>query len=400
MSRIVRAVIVLLVCTQVAILLFAVKLHVNLNGELQSDQVTSVPPFQTGSHSIRLVCLIPYVGERLPSWFDAFAASAKSAAHIADFLVFLTSAPPRETPENVKLIYMPINNLADRILRLGDSHHDSSDDLVQEMASLLDRQPYILVEFKPALGSIFPDYLEGYSHWAFADLDILMGKLHRLATPNILHNFDIYTSSFGDNYRVYLRGQLTIHRNDAFINNLWRRCEHLRNIKNRVVAYVQNGRGKWALESAEGCYSKVVVTSNASVLISPSQMSDMLRAPSRIDQEVLVIGDRIIQCYEYPIDIGDAQTRASLIELLYDANDMTPLPRVEDVDHSIFNDNDNRNVKWRPISRRDYRCEEWFSPGFETCLDVVPPGAQIRCKSDEYEVQDGKLMPYQYYIFI
>jgi hypothetical protein len=33
--------------------------------------------------------------------------------------------------------------------------------------------PYCLVEFKPALGHIFADYLQDYTHWGCYDLDIL-----------------------------------------------------------------------------------------------------------------------------------------------------------------------------------------------------------------------------------
>lgn len=33
--------------------------------------------------------------------------------------------------------------------------------------------------------------------------------------------------SFGDQYRAYLRGQLTIHKNNIAVNRIWAGCDHL-----------------------------------------------------------------------------------------------------------------------------------------------------------------------------
>lgn len=40
--------------------------------------------------------------------------------------------------------------------------------------------------------------------------------------------------SFGDQYRAYLRGQLTIHKNDYHVNRIWRGCTHLTNYSERL----------------------------------------------------------------------------------------------------------------------------------------------------------------------
>ena len=40
------------------------------------------------------------------------------------------------------------------------------------------RNPRQLVEFKPAIGVVFQEYLRNYSHWAFGDFDILMGDMN------------------------------------------------------------------------------------------------------------------------------------------------------------------------------------------------------------------------------
>jgi len=58
---------------------------------------------------------------------------------------------------------------------------------------------------QPALGHIYRDYLKGYSHWGYADIDVLMGDLRRYLDPQELQDYDVLTFSYGDQYRGYLR---------------------------------------------------------------------------------------------------------------------------------------------------------------------------------------------------
>lgn len=56
------------------------------------------------------------------------------------------------------------------------------------------QSPYFIVEFKPALGWLFREYLREYSHWAFGDLDVLFGNLRNgWLEPDELKDFDIIT---------------------------------------------------------------------------------------------------------------------------------------------------------------------------------------------------------------
>lgn len=56
------------------------------------------------------------------------------------------------------------------------------------------QSPYYLVEFKPALGWLFREYLREYTHWAYGDLDVLFGDMRRgWLEPNELQDFDIIT---------------------------------------------------------------------------------------------------------------------------------------------------------------------------------------------------------------
>lgn len=210
----------------------------------------------------RVACLIPYIGSSLPPWFDAFAFTAQSSAPQFDYFIFVTEVPDRELPPNVKLIRMLSTNLYERIAKIDnrESSIKNFNETVLSVKSLIERFPYVLVEFKPCFGYIFADYIYSYSHWAIADLDVLLGETHKMITPEVLEHYDIYTSSFGDNFRFYMRGQLTIHKNNDYVNNLWRGCSHLSNLSDRLLSFSNSGMRQWNFQSAEGCYSAVVGT--------------------------------------------------------------------------------------------------------------------------------------------
>ena len=209
----------------------------------------------------RVACIIPYIGDSLPAWFESFAFSAHSSSALFDWILIVTDVPQRELPPNFKMIKISYDELYSRLARI-DVHSTGSalQETKDNFRAVVDMQPYVLVEFKPCLGFVFSDLIESYSHWAYADLDTLVGRVHSLITPQILNSFDIYTASFGDNYRLYMRGQLTIHRNDPFINNLWMECDHLSGIAGRLRKFKESGFKEWSFQSAEGCYSKVVYT--------------------------------------------------------------------------------------------------------------------------------------------
>ena len=210
----------------------------------------------------RVACLIPYIGSSLPPWFDAFAFTAQSSASLFDYFIFVTEVPDRELPPNVKMIRMLSTNLHERIAKIDNrkSSTKNFNETVLSVKSLIERFPYVLVEFKPCFGYIFADYIYSYSHWAIADLDVLLGETHKMINPAVLNQYDIYTSSFGDNFRFYMRGQLTIHKNNDYVNNLWRGCSHLSNLSDRLLSFSNSGMRQWNFQSAEGCYSAVVGT--------------------------------------------------------------------------------------------------------------------------------------------
>lgn len=277
--------------------------------------VESHEGFKQKEAVLRVAVIVPYMGNALPAWFDTFAMTAHASSTLFDWLIFVTDAPRRDLPPNVKMIKLTRDNLYKRLSKLDNSSYPSGDSSIA-IRELLEKNPYILVEFKPCLGFLFEDHLSSYSHWAYADIDQLLGRMHNLVNRDVLTKYDIYTASFGDNFRMYMRGQLTIHRNDPFINNLWRSCEHLSQLNDRLWSSQSTGENAakgWRFESAEGCYSRVVAThANVSVLVGNTQISDAFNAP--LDQkESFLLGSVLVRCYDGPAEMGDQKLLESLL---------------------------------------------------------------------------------------
>ena len=225
-----------------------------------------------GGNKQRVAIVIPFVGEgpeAIPPYLELFCDAASGSASLVDFLLIhngvLDGYRGDACPSNV--IFLSLRSMEDfshLLLRVIDKTEDadiavgSKAKLAQILSNHIIKYPYILVEFKPALGHIFESYLEGYSHWGYSDLDILFGDLPRWITEDELTDFDIVTYGFGDQDRLYLRGQFTFHKNNNKINQLWRSCEYLSHMDKRF-ANVLRGEQQFRFESAEGCYSAAIL---------------------------------------------------------------------------------------------------------------------------------------------
>ena len=237
-----------------------------------SSQLTSR---LAGHKGKRIAIVIPFIGEgpeAIPPYLEMFCTAAAGSAPLVDFLIIHSglldyySGDP--CPSNVKFIsLLSIENLSRHLVRVLDRVDDESNALEskEKMARILSKHilkyPYVLVEFKPALGHIFSEFLEGYSHWGYSDLDILFGDLPRWITQDELEDFDIVTYGFGDQDKVYVRGQFTFHKNEKRVNEIWRECSYLSRMDQRF-AKVLAGEDKLHFESAEGCYSAAILNQN------------------------------------------------------------------------------------------------------------------------------------------
>eukprot|EP00977_Amphora_coffeiformis_P007983 scaffold1803_cov92-Amphora_coffeaeformis.AAC.6 len=241
----------------------------------------------------RIGIVLPFVGNGpadIPPYLGLFCTGAVGASNVADFLLFhngvlsSSSSPSSqhttsstsssssiiracEQAPNVKLINLQstvhlMELVATALLDRVEDWAIPRDRFIPFLARHTDMLPYTLVEYKPALGHIFAKYLTEYSHWAYSDLDVLWGNVGRHLQPEDWVDFDIVTWGFGDQQRLYLRGQFTMHRNDPQrINQLWRDCPYLSRIDERFARAVKQEE-EFKLESAEGCYSVAVLQYN------------------------------------------------------------------------------------------------------------------------------------------
>lgn len=232
----------------------------------------------------RMAIVIPYLppsdgaSPTFPPYFDLFAMSAAGSASHIDYLIFHCFIPPQLLPDvttlpsNVKLIDLNTdiaskqNNqcgLAKLFTRVTDQRQlehkmeTPLEQLIHTLSSQIIYFPYILVEYKPAFGHIFAEYLTGYTHWGYSDIDVVFGDMTRWIDTDEWNDYDIVTYGFGDQDKLYLRGQFTFHKNDPkVINQLWRHCKYLSEMD---IRYSEKHASERKLESAEGCYSQAVI---------------------------------------------------------------------------------------------------------------------------------------------
>ena len=258
------------------------KKHVVISGmDVDIEAEVKYNPYAKQKKQNRLAIIIPYLppsdgAPTFPSYFNLFAMSAAGSSKDIDYLIFHCFIPPSllpnasDLPSNVKLIDLNTANakgenecgLAKLFTRVTDTRQTNGEmqlslkKLIPRLSSQIIDLPYILVEYKPAFGHIFADYLTEYSHWGYSDFDVVFGDMSRWIDEDEWNDYDIVTYGFGDQDKLYLRGQFTFHRNDpTYINQLWRHCKYLSEMD---IRYAHPDTLKF--ESAEGCYSQAVIS--------------------------------------------------------------------------------------------------------------------------------------------
>ena len=351
--------------------------------ELRKERLTSKSEraafYIPGEKQNRVAVLIPYLGASLPPWFDAFAFSAMASMQTYDWFIFVADAHLRNTPRNVKLIPMDRDDYYHRIAQLDltpPTEYANRTVFADAVGKAVTKKRYIMVELKPCLATMFDDYIRGYSHWAFADMDLLVGNLDDVLLPHLpTSGYDITTLSFGDTYRMYLRGQLTVHKNTPVINNMWRQCDHLSHLGQRFLEFHKSGdREYWRFQSAEGCISRVVADSNyTSVLVSATQISDAFQARAG-DKESFFLGTNLLRCYEKPADLSRTNIEAFLQDT---AHAPPPLLPVNGEVSAGTPAHPTLPTQLEPLARTPYKCEYWVAQSFQACLDRVSPEVDV-----------------------
>jgi hypothetical protein len=150
-----------------------------------------------------------FVGE-WPKWGDLFIESCRHNPSI-DFYLMTDCVPPHHVPpENVKFVNLDLPGFsALASAKLGIE------------VSL--KRPYKLIDFKPAYGVIFRDYLGSYDFWGYCDLDVAFGDIRKFLTDELLDEYDVIAAR-----RELITGHFTLFRNT---DNMTRLYENSRDYK-------------------------------------------------------------------------------------------------------------------------------------------------------------------------
>jgi hypothetical protein len=156
-----------------------------------------------GGRKHRIAMIIPFIGEgpeAIPPYLEMFCTAAAGSSSLVDFLLIhngvLDAYHGDICPNNVIFISLStMDDFSRALVKVVDEVEEgtivlgSKDKLARVLSKLIRQYPYLLVEFKPALGHIFSEYIKGYSHWGYSDLDILFGDLQRFVTPDELNDY-------------------------------------------------------------------------------------------------------------------------------------------------------------------------------------------------------------------
>lgn len=205
--------------------------HGHADPALPPSEAESIPtdgePCGDRHPDFRIAMVIPWVGP-LPPWTPYFVASARPSAPLADFLIFHEAQEegvPRDSPDNVHFFDLGLGGLSMLLgMQLGEALNlpiRNATVVIKALRFMLDKWPRLVAEYKPTFGSVFAQYLKGYTHWGYCDLDMVIGNLPLFIERSELEMHDLVTYSFGDQEAFYLRGQWTVHRNEPRVSAIW-----------------------------------------------------------------------------------------------------------------------------------------------------------------------------------
>eukprot|EP01087_Luapelamoeba_hula_P003404 TRINITY_DN131_c4_g1_i1.p1 TRINITY_DN131_c4_g1~~TRINITY_DN131_c4_g1_i1.p1 ORF type:complete len:591 (+),score=111.60 TRINITY_DN131_c4_g1_i1:171-1943(+) len=205
---------------------------------------TIVDVVRTQRHpKYRIASIVPWAGSSFPDWMTYFLTSCSANADIADWLFLVLEgqfAPPAFLPANVKLIW--VKNWGEFFTsRLGMKFSDNDDNRK-------------FADIKPCYGAILEKELKDYSHWAFVDIDMIMGKISRMVEDWELEFYDVISFQGHDASHPFNSGPFTIFKNTEFGRTFWKAPEYW----DKPHPYVSHEGPNWAFDeslSAEVLFS-------------------------------------------------------------------------------------------------------------------------------------------------
>jgi hypothetical protein len=314
----------------------------------------------------RVAMLIPLLGTA-PPYLPYFLASAARSSPLIDWLVFHEHLKlpweQKQLPNNVKLVDLGGGGIAELVgLKLGERLElplRNATTVLRSLRLLFERWPRLIAEYKPTFGSVFEDFLSDYSHWGYADLDMILGNVPLFMEREELEQQDIVTYAFGDAEGLYLRGQWTVHRNRPEVSRIWEQCTHLgsgleQELSTKVSALREGLPTRFL--SAEGCYSYEAVRANLRVKIANKQAVG-LQVPST--EQVLFVAGSVWSC---PAEVvADDVLIRQLSERTAREPCILTLPPLQRSIGGLS------GLRWKPEG-----CGNWIPSDFRLCVADAP----------------------------
>lgn len=313
---------------------------------------------------LKLALVLTLAGSsKLANFFEWSCRSIAASTGLVDMLVFHENNQRLlnvSCASNVKLINLGDRGLSRSIAQLiiaNDSMSDVRREVTMMLGEVIAHSPRYLVEIKPMVGTLFQSHLSGYSHWSCTDPDIIWGNLTEWIHRDDLAEYDLL--SFAKNWdagRLFLRGQMTWHRNDEWVNSLWRGLKyfHQTDFATRIgTAYrmllsqtATDAVFKKAFQTAEGWYSKLVfLNPQVTVKIVGRGFDDFFREP------VMLLSGRLHRC-QLKEDITTCYNTIKGKDATVSPPSVYSLPPMQLEQVETYYDEDRCKMFWLPIETR------------------------------------------------
>jgi hypothetical protein len=155
-----------------------------------------------------IAVIVPFYGA-WPKYFKAFLTTCANNP-VLRYKIITDLKPPIDVPENVEFISMSLNALCER---------------VSQRIGIKIEIPFHrkICDFRPSWGHVFEDVLVGYSHWAYGDIDLLLGRTAQFISGEDLERYDVISG-----HSLWLSGCLTILKNTPFCRFMYQEEEYYR----------------------------------------------------------------------------------------------------------------------------------------------------------------------------
>jgi hypothetical protein len=110
----------------------------------------------------QIVFLVCFYG-KWPWYWGLWATSAAWQSDV-DFIIVTDLPPPTPLPSNIRLIYLPLKNLTQRVQEC----------IGQQLKTI---SYHKLCDLRPLYGLCFADLIKGYDYWGYCDVDLIFGNL-------------------------------------------------------------------------------------------------------------------------------------------------------------------------------------------------------------------------------